>query len=245
MTQRILIIEDERDIVNVVKGYLEQAGYETLAAYDGKTGLFMARQEKPDLIILDLMLPEMDGLDVCRAIRRDRDPVVADTPIIMLTARVEETDKLIGLELGADDYVTKPFSPRELVARVRTVLRRLERAERTAEARPLHAGELTLDPTLREVRLGDRLLDLTPTEFDLLHVLMANPGRPFTRLELLERVQGEAYEGYERTIDVHIKNLRRKLGEDGRSPRYIKTVLGVGYKFAADPAVERSTGTER
>jgi DNA-binding response OmpR family regulator len=245
MTQRILIIEDERDIVNVVKGYLEQAGYETLTAYDGKTGLFMARQEKPDLIILDLMLPEMDGLDVCRAIRRDRDPVVADTPIIMLTARVEETDKLIGLELGADDYVTKPFSPRELVARVRTVLRRLERAARSAEARPLHAGELTLDPTLREARLGDRLLDLTPTEFDLLHVLMANPGRPFTRLELLERVQGEAYEGYERTIDVHIKNLRKKLGEDGRSPRYIKTVLGVGYKFAPDAATGRSTEAKR
>ena len=233
MTQRILIIEDERDIVNVVKGYLEQAGYQTLSAYDGKTGLFMARQEKPDLVVLDLMLPEMDGLDVCRAIRRDRDPVVADTPIIMLTARVEETDKLIGLELGADDYVTKPFSPRELVARVRTVLRRLERADRTSEERPLHAGDLTLDPTRREARLGDQLLDLTPTEFDLLHVLMANPGRPFSRLELLERLQGEAYAGYERTIDVHIKNLRKKLGEGGRTPRYIKTVLNVGYKFAA------------
>ncbi len=233
MTQRILIVEDERDIVNVVKGYLEQAGYQTLSAYDGKTGLFMARQEKPDLVVLDLMLPEMDGLDVCRAIRRDRDPVVADTPIIMLTARVEETDKLIGLELGADDYVTKPFSPRELVARVRTVLRRLERAERTSDSRPLHAGDLTLDPIRREARLGDQLLDLTPTEFDLLHVLMANPGRPFSRLELLERLQGEAYAGYERTIDVHVKNLRKKLGEGGRTPRYIKTVLNVGYKFAA------------
>jgi two-component system alkaline phosphatase synthesis response regulator PhoP len=170
---------------------------------------------------------------VCRAIRRDRDPIVADAPIIMLTARVEETDKLIGLELGADDYVTKPFSPRELVARVRTVLRRLERADRTSEERPLHAGDLTLDPTRREARLDDRLLDLTPTEFDLLHVLMANPGRPFSRLELLERLQGEAYAGYERTIDVHIKNLRKKLGEGGRTPRYIKTVLNVGYKFAA------------
>jgi two-component system alkaline phosphatase synthesis response regulator PhoP len=233
MTQRILIVEDERDIVAVVKGYLEQAGYQTLSAYDGKTGLFMARQEKPDLVVLDLMLPEMDGLDVCRAIRRDRDPIVADAPIIMLTARVEETDKLIGLELGADDYVTKPFSPRELVARVRTVLRRLERADRTSEERPLHAGDLTLDPTRREARLDDRLLDLTPTEFDLLHVLMANPGRPFSRLELLERLQGEAYAGYERTIDVHIKNLRKKLGEGGRTPRYIKTVLNVGYKFAA------------
>ena len=233
MTQRILIVEDERDIVNVVKGYLEQAGYQTLSAYDGKTGLFMARQEKPDLVVLDLMLPEMDGLEVCRALRRDRDPVVADTPIIMLTARVEEADKLIGLELGADDYVTKPFSPRELVARVRTVLRRLERADRTSEERPLHAGDLSLDPTRREARLGDQLLDLTPTEFDLLHVLMANPGRPFSRLELLERLQGEAYAGYERTIDVHVKNLRKKLGEGGRTPRYIKTVLNVGYKFTA------------
>ncbi|MFQ5595872.1 MAG: response regulator transcription factor [Anaerolineae bacterium] len=232
MTQRILIVEDERDIVAVVKGYLEQAGYQTLTAYDGKTGLFMARQEKPDLVVLDLMLPEMDGLDVCRALRRDRDPVVADTPIIMLTARVEETDKLIGLELGADDYVTKPFSPRELVARVRTVLRRLERADRTSEERPLHAGDLVLDPTRREARLGDQLLDLTPTEFDLLHLLMANPGRPFSRLELLERLQGEAYAGYDRTIDVHIKNLRKKLGEGGRTPRYIKTVLNVGYKLA-------------
>lgn len=241
MTQRILIIEDERDIVAVVKGYLEQAGYRTLTAYDGKTGLFVARQEKPDLIVLDLMLSEIDGLDVCRAIRRDRDPVVADTPIIMLTARVEEADKLIGLELGADDYVTKPFSPRELVARVRTVLRRLERAERTTKARPLHAGDLTLDPTRREARLVDRTLDLTPTEFDLLHVLMANPGRPFTRLELLDRLQGEAYEGYERTIDVHVKNLRKKLGEKGRTPRYIKTVLNVGYKFATDASTRLNT----
>jgi two-component system alkaline phosphatase synthesis response regulator PhoP len=234
MAQRILIVEDEQDIVAVVKGYLERAGYEVVTAHDGQTGLFVARQEKPDLIILDLMLPEIDGLDVCRAVRRDRDPVVADTPIIMLTARVEEADKLVGLELGADDYVTKPFSPRELVARVRTVLRRLDRAEHTAEARPIHAGDLTLDPVRREVRLGDELLDLTPTEFDLLHTLMVNPGRPFSRMELLERVQGEAYAGYERTIDVHIKNLRKKLNEDSRDPNYIKTVLGVGYKFAAE-----------
>jgi len=234
MPQRILIVEDERDIVAVIKGYLEKAGYRTLAAYDGKTGLFMARQEKPNLIVLDLMLSEMDGLDLCRAIRQDRDPAVADTPIIMLTARVEEADKLIGLELGADDYMTKPFSPRELVARVRTVLRRLQRAERASEGRPLHAGDLVLDPTRREVRLRDRVLDLTPTEFDLLHVLMATPGRPFTRLELLDRLQGEAYEGYDRTIDVHVKNLRKKLGEQGRTPRYIKTVLNVGYKFVAE-----------
>ncbi len=234
MTRRILIVEDERDIVAVVKGYLEQAGYRVLTTYDGKSGLFMARQERPDLIVLDLMLSGMDGLDVCRAIRQDRDPVVADTPIIMLTARVEEADKLIGLELGADDYVTKPFSPRELVARVRTVLRRQSRADRIAEGRPLQVGALSLDPTRRETHLHDSPLDLTPTEFDLLHVLMANPGRPFTRLELLDRIQGEAYEGYERTIDVHIKNLRQKLGEKGRAPRYIKTVLSVGYKFAAE-----------
>ncbi len=236
MAQRILIVEDEKQIVRVVKGYLEQAGFEVLVAYDGRTGYFMARQEKPDLIILDLMLPEMDGLDVCRALRRDPDPVVADVPIIMLTARMEETDRLIGLELGADDYVTKPFSPRELVARVRAVLRRLKPVgEGRAQAQSiLRAGDLVLDTLRREVHVRDKRVDLTPTEFDILYLLMSNPGRPFSRAEILDKVQGISFEGYERSVDVHIKNLRRKLGDDPRHPRYIQTLYGVGYKFIED-----------
>ncbi len=233
MSQRILIIEDEKQLVRALRGYLEQAGFEVLTAYDGRTGYFMARQEKPDLIILDLMLPEMDGLDVCRALRRDPDPAVADVPIIMLTARVEETDRVLGLELGADDYVTKPFSPRELVARVRAMLRRLKpTGEGRAQATSLlRAGDLVLDPVRREVRLGDQLVDLTPTEYDILYLLMSNPGRPFSRADILDHVQGIAFEGYERSVDVHIKNLRRKLGDDPRSPRFIQTIYGVGYKF--------------
>ncbi len=236
MTAKILVVEDEKQLARTLRGYLEQAGYEVLVAYDGRTGYFMARQEKPDLIILDLMLPEMDGLDVCRSLRRDPDPTVADVPIIMLTARVEETDRVLGLELGADDYVTKPFSPRELVARVRAMLRRLKpvgegRAQAVA---PLRAGDLVLDPVRREVRLGDTVVDLTPTEYDILYLLMSNPGRPFSRGDILDHVQGIAFEGYERSVDVHIKNLRRKLGDDPRNPRFIQTVYGVGYKFVGE-----------
>ncbi|MCZ7575415.1 MAG: response regulator transcription factor [Ardenticatenaceae bacterium] len=233
MTQTILIIEDEPQIVTIVRGYLTQTGFEVASASDGHTGLFMVRQQRPDLVILDLMLPGMDGLDVARAIRRDRDPQVAAVPLLMLTARVEEADKLIGLELGADDYITKPFSPRELVARVRALLRRVARAAQTAPAL-LRGGPLTLDPERRLVFLDNTPLDLTPTEFDLLATMMAASGRPFSRMELLEASQGDAYEGYERTIDVHIKNLRRKLGDDGRAPRFIQTVLNHGYRFAAD-----------
>ncbi len=241
MAHRVLIIEDEKQLARTLRGYLEQAGFEVLVAYDGRTGYFMARQEKPDLIILDLMLPEMDGLDVCRALRRDPDPTVADVPIIMLTARVEETDRVLGLELGADDYVTKPFSPRELVARVRALMRRLQpvgtgRTQRTAL---LRAGDLTLDPVRREVRVQEQLVDLTPTEYEILYLLMSHPGRPFTRSEILDRVQGLAFEGYERSVDVHIKNLRRKLGDDPRHPRYIQTVYGVGYKFIGEVTSDR------
>ncbi len=233
MAHRILIVEDEKQLVRALRGYLEQAGFEVMVAYDGRTGYFMARQEKPDLIILDLMLPEMEGLDVCRALRKDPDPVVAEVPIIMLTARVEEVDRVLGLELGADDYVTKPFSPRELVARVRALLRRLKPARERGQGpvQLLRAGDLSLDPVRREVRVGETLIDLTPTEYDILYLLMQHPGRPFSRSEILERVQGIAFEGYERSVDVHIKNLRRKLGDDPRSPRYIQTVYGIGYKF--------------
>ncbi len=240
MAQRILLIEDERNLVRTLRAYLEQAGFQVLAAYDGRTGYAMARQEKPDVIILDLMLPEMDGLDVCRALRRDPDPTVADVPIIMLTARVEETDRVLGLELGADDYVTKPFSPRELVARVRALLRRLQPvgSGRARASARLRAGDLVLDPTRREVTLKGQPVDLTGTEYEILYLLMRHPGRPFSRSEILDQVQGVVLEGYERSVDVHIKNIRRKLGDNPRNPRYIQTVYGVGYKFVGDVSRE-------
>lgn len=226
MATKILVIDDEIKIVKTVRAYLENAGFIVITATDGKTALASFRHEQPDLVILDLGLPEMDGLDVTRAIRRD-----SDVPIIMLTARVEESDRLIGLELGADDYVIKPFSPRELVARVRAVLRRV-RGQKEATPNPISMGELTIDPVRRSVRMGDRWIELTTTEFDLLWVLAESPGRVFSRLELLDRVQGYAYEGYERTIDVHIKNLRRKIEASPQKPEYILTVYGIGYKFS-------------
>lgn len=224
MSAKILVVDDEAKIVKLVRAYLEQAGYRVVVAEDGQTALIQARREKPDLVVLDLGLPGIDGLDVARALRRE-----GDTPIIMLTARVEDTDRIIGLELGADDYVTKPFNPRELTARVRAVLRRVTGSTPAPEI--LQAGEIVLDVGGHQATLAGKPLDLTPTEFDLLLVLMQNPGRAFTRLDLLDRVQGDAYEGYERTIDAHIKNLRAKLGDDPRHPRYVQTVYGVGYKF--------------
>jgi DNA-binding response OmpR family regulator len=227
MAKKILIVEDEKKLVTLLKAYLEQAGFAVVAASDGQQALTMFRYEKPALVLLDLNLPGMDGLDVCRALRKE-----SAVPIIMVTARVEETDRLIGLELGADDYISKPFSPREVVARVRAVLRRAEGEPTRAET--LVAGELTLDLTKHSARLKQRELELTPTEFDLLAVLMQNPGRAFTRLQLLDRVQGEAFDGYERTIDAHIKNLRQKIERDPKNPQYILTVFGVGYKFAED-----------
>lgn len=218
------MVDDKAEIVRLVRAYLEQAGYAVVVADDGPLALAQARRERPDLIILDLGLPGMDGLDVARALRRD-----GNTPIIMLTARVDDTDRIIGLELGADDYVTKPFNPRELVARVRAVLRRAGGAASTPEV--LRAGDIVLDISGHQAVLAGRPLDLTRTEFELLTVFVQNPGRAFTRLELLDRVQGEAYEGYERTVDAHIKNLRAKLGDDPKQPRYVQTVYGVGYKF--------------
>lgn len=220
----ILVVDDDPGIVKVVRAYLEKAGFQVLVAYDGKKALHIARHDKPHLVILDLMLPEMDGWDVCRALRRE-----SDVPIIMLTARVEDTDKLIGLELGADDYVTKPFSPQELVARVRAVLRRVEGMP--AKPERISRGEITVDLSRHAVTVGDDPLDLTPTEFDLLATLMQDPGRTFTRSQLLEQTQGYAYEGYERTIDVHIKNLRQKIEPDPSNPQHIRTVYGVGYRF--------------
>ena len=221
---RVLIVDDDPGIVKVLRAYLEQAGHDVLAAYDGKKAMQIARHDRPDVVILDLMLPEMDGWDVCRALRKE-----SDVPIIMLTARVEESDKLVGLELGADDYVTKPFSPRELVARVRSVLRRAQGLPSKPER--ISQGDITIDLSRHAVDVRGESVDLTPTEFDLLATLMEDPGRAFTRSQLLELVQGYAYEGYERTIDVHIKNLRQKVEADPRSPRYVKTVYGIGYKF--------------
>ena len=227
MGKKILVVEDERKLVTILKAYLEQAGFAVVNASDGQQALTVFRHEKPALVLLDLNLPVLDGLDVCRALRKE-----STTPIIMVTARVEETDRLIGLELGADDYISKPFSPREVVARVRAVLRRTEGEPIRAET--LTADDLTIDLTKHSARLKDRALELTPTEFDLLAVLMQNPGRAFTRLQLLDRVQGEAFDGYERTIDAHIKNLRQKIELDPKNPRYILTVFGVGYKFLED-----------
>ncbi|MCU0519094.1 MAG: response regulator transcription factor [Anaerolineae bacterium] len=225
MAQKILVVDDESEIVRVVRSYLEKAGYQVAAAGNGRDALFAAREMRPDLIVLDLQMPEMDGLEFTRRIRTDQ-PNVA---IIMLTARVEEVDRILGLELGADDYMTKPFSPRELVARVRTVLRRSQSIQPAAEVLE-HRG-LVLDRGRREVRKEGKAVDLTPTEFDLLAALMSAPGRAFSRGDLLETVQGVAFEAYERTIDVHIKNLRQKLEEDPADPVYIGTVRGIGYRF--------------
>jgi two-component system, OmpR family, alkaline phosphatase synthesis response regulator PhoP len=229
-TRTILVVDDERGIVAIARDYLDRAGFRVISAGDGVTALRLARTERPSLLVLDLMLPGMDGLDVARALRED--PSTRALPIIMLTARVEEADRLIGLELGADDYITKPFSPRELVARVRAVLRRAE-GERDAGGL-LHAGDLMIDLQRRSVRRGGTIVDLTATEFDLLAILARDPGRPFTRTQLLELAYDVNYAGFDRTVDAHIKNLRRKIEPDPRNPKYILTIYGVGYKFAED-----------
>lgn len=228
MTRTILVVDDEPRIVEIARDYLQQAGFRALTAHDGDRALAIARAERPSLIVLDLMLPGLDGLDVMRALRRD--PALADIPVIMLTARVEEADKLVGLELGADDYLTKPFSPRELVARVRAVLRRTE--AKPSATSVLHFGDLTIDVDRRSVAVAGKPIELTATEFDLLRVLAEAPGRPFTRSQLVERVYDVAFAGYDRTVDAHIKNLRRKIEPDPHDPRYIQTIYGVGYKFA-------------
>ena len=223
----ILIIEDEVELAKVLQSYLEQAGFTVRTALRGDTGLSMWENQRPDLVLLDLNLPGRDGLDVAREIRRR-----SNTPIIMITARVDETDQLIGLELGADDYIAKPFSPRVVLARVRALLRRSE----TEKGPPslLRIADLEIDLEAHSARRGGTALDLTPTEFTLLATLAGQPGRCFSRLQLLEASQGTSYEGYERTIDAHIKNLRAKLEPDPRNPRYIETVFGIGYRFNRD-----------
>jgi two-component system alkaline phosphatase synthesis response regulator PhoP len=224
MSQRVLVVEDEKKIAHWVRTYFEQAGFQVMVAYDGPTGLAMARSERPNLMVLDLMLPGMDGLDVCRAIRREW-----DLPIIMLTARVEEVDRLIGLELGADDYVVKPFSPRELVARARAVLRRTQAVPRRTGS--LVHGRLKLDLDRHLCTVEGQSVDLTPSERAILETLMSHRGIVLTRTQLLDLALGDEFGGYERTIDVHIRNLRRKLEPDPANPAYILTVFGVGYKF--------------
>ncbi len=226
MTQSILLVDDEPRLLSLVKAYLIQSGYQVLTATNGREALLISRQEKPDLIILDIMMPEMDGYEFMRLHRRER-----NTPIILLTARVEEEDKVIGLELGADDYVTKPFSPRELTARVRALLRRLQ-AE-PLEQEVLRVGEITVNRAGHQAKVGDRLLDLTPSEFALLVALLSAPGRAFSRGDLLAYLPGDNLEGMERTVDAHIKNLRAKMGDDPRQPRYIETVYGLGYRMHA------------
>jgi two-component system alkaline phosphatase synthesis response regulator PhoP len=229
-TRTILVVDDEPGIVTIARDYLDRAGFRVISAGDGVSALRLARTERPSLLVLDLMLPGMDGLDVARALRED--PATRALPIIMLTARVEEADRLIGLELGADDYITKPFSPRELVARVRAVLRRSE-GERDIGGL-LRAGDLAIDVQRRSVRRGNTPIDLTATEFDLLAILAREPGRPFTRTQLLELAYDVNFAGFDRTVDAHIKNLRRKIEPDPRNPKHILTIYGVGYKFAED-----------
>jgi DNA-binding response OmpR family regulator len=221
----VLVVDDEPKIVQLARDYLEHGGFSVLTAADGRSGLALASRERPDLIVLDLRLPDMDGLDVTRSLRKE-----STIPIIMLTARGEEADKLVGLELGADDYMTKPFSPKELVARVRAVLRRGEQAKTAGDV--LHIGALALDLPRMRVTVGDHPVELTSTEFQLLATLARYPGRVYTRAQLLDTLHGVAFESYERAIDAHIKNIRRKLEPDPRRPRYLLTVHGVGYKLA-------------
>ena len=221
----VMVVDDEPKIVQLARDYLEHAGFAVVVAHDGRAALATARAEKPDLVVLDLGLPLLDGLDVARALRGE-----SNVPIVMLTGRSEESDKLVGLELGADDYVTKPFSPKELVARVRAVLRRTERPR--SETEVIRVGDVTLDIPRMRTTVADRVVDLTPTEFQLVATMAREPGRVFTRSQLLDAVHGVAFESYERAIDAHVKNIRHKLERDPASPRYLLTVYGVGYRFA-------------
>ena len=227
MNRTILVVDDEPRIVELARDYLEHAGFRVITASEGRAALDVVRLDRPDLVVLDLGLPGLDGLDVTRELRRD-----GSIPIVMVTARDDELDKLLGLELGADDYLTKPFSPRELVARVKAVLRRTDRPTEPSDV--MRVGELQLDVPRMRTELAGRSIDLTPTEFTLLATLARQPGRIFTRSQLLDALHGVAFESYERAIDSHIKNLRRKLEPDARQPRYVLTVYGVGYRLADD-----------
>src|SRR5512135_393571 len=227
MGQRILVVDDDKEIVRSISAYLEKAGYTVWIAYEGETALHIIRSDRPDLVVLDLMLPDRDGWSITRIVRGD--PSLAATPIVMLTARVEGEDRVMGLDLGADDYIPKPFNPHEVVARVRAVLRRA--SDNPIQPHVIQLGGLLLDVDRHEVQIDGRPVELTPTEFDLLRTLMENPGHAFTRLALIEQGLGFAYEGMERTLDSHIRNLRRKIEPDPAEPTYIKTVFGVGYRM--------------
>lgn len=229
MAKTILVVDDKRELRTMVQLYLEEEGFKVVKAGDGREALFAARESKPDLIILDLMMPEMGGYDFMRVYSKE-----AETPIIILTAKLEEGDKVLGLELGADDYITKPFSLRELTARVRAVLRRSAKQQATQPL--LRAADVELDRSTRAVRVNGKGVELTPSEFDLLAAFLNEPGRVFSRMDLLEQLQGDAYDGYERTIDVHIRNLRAKIEPDSRNPQYVQTVYGVGYRFSGERA---------
>ncbi|NTW29402.1 MAG: response regulator transcription factor [Coriobacteriia bacterium] len=221
----ILVVDDNTKIVSVLAEYLRADHFTAITATDGPSALEAAASHRPDLALVDIMLPGIDGLELTRRFQAD------GIPVILVTARSDEVDRLVGLEIGADDYITKPFSPREVVARVKAVLRRCERSN--APAPVISVGDLTIDRDRREVRVGDQVADVTRTEFDILAMLAAHPGRVYSRLQLLEAASGDAYEGYERTVDAHVKNIRRKLGDDPRHPSYIRTVIGVGYKLEA------------
>jgi two-component system alkaline phosphatase synthesis response regulator PhoP len=227
MSQRILVVDDDREIVRIIRAYLEKAGYTVATAYDGETALHIIRSDRPDLVVLDLMLPDRDGRDITRIVRGD--PSLAATPIVMLTARVEGEDRVQGLDLGADDYIPKPFNPHEVVARVRAVLRRAN--QDFGPSHIIQIGQLLLDADRHEVQLAGKPIELTPTEFDLLKTLMEYQGHAFTRQSLIEKGLGYNYEGMERTLDSHIRNLRRKIESDPSEPTYIKTVFGVGYRM--------------
>ena len=224
MAQTILVVDDETKLRDMIRMYLEQEGYHVVEAGHGREALYVARVEKPDLVVLDLMMPEMGGYEFMRAFSKE-----AATPVIVLTAKVDDHDKILGLELGADDYVTKPFNVRELIARVRALLRRTQKA--AIEPDIVRAADIVLDRAGRTVKVADRSVDLTPSEFAILATLLAAPGQVFSRLDLLDRVSGESYEGYERTIDVHIRNLRTKIEPDPKNPIYVDTVYGMGYRF--------------
>lgn len=226
MLQRsVLIVDDDIKLVELLQVYFQKDGFIVYTAYDGLSALKIARDKQPDILVLDVMLPGMDGWDICRTLRRD-----SEVPILMLTARDEESDRLVGLELGADDYVTKPFSPKEVVARAKAILRRTKRA--TVKSESIRMGDVVIDLEQYQVTKGGQAIELTPTEFKILELLAANPGRVFSRLQIVEQIQGYSFEGYERTVDAHVKNLRRKIEDNPKEPVYVQTVYGVGYRMA-------------
>jgi DNA-binding response OmpR family regulator len=228
MRRTVLVVDDNEKIVEVLAAYLEASGYDVVTAHAGEAAIEAVRARRPDIALLDIMLPGIDGIELTRRFQRDY-----DLPVILVTAKTEEIDRLIGLEVGADDYVSKPFSPREVVARVKAVLRRVDRASESAAGGTLVVGDLAIDTDRREVTVAGTKVDLTRTEFEILATMAAHPGRVYSRLQLLEAVSGDAFEGYERTIDAHVKNIRKKIGDDPKEPRYIRTVFGVGYKVEA------------